>query len=684
VSYDDAIVLNCVYLIFLAGWETNATNTMSSLLLLSQQLCCDNMLKSPFVGNMKLTYTRTEAWRKIRTRLLPHNYELLVEDQPDELRLMKDENMPRLSHRSKTLNDTYSTSTYDDDSTTAMVRDSFEVEYAFHILESKNDSDSPEREMFNVRDHEDESRLHPNVDSGAVSKTLAIRRPSTKDASSSSFIQKIRPSPKDWRDVHVQTSPVLQKKILRRELEEIRAAFNFSTDMIMHGMEEESIDPTCLQEMFQLNSDCSTKAENLFENEIKDEDVDAVIRFVLPSDPCWSVQSEGNDTFQPEVPYALTENENRIQKDQLDPVGSQHDINSVLNHEPEDVDCQMVRKLCCRDSIVNEIESSLPNSTVLSKKKVKWADEAKGKTIETISTFQRLEDENCRIFVVLVNEPTKPTEFLHCEFKTQEPLKISHLLSQLPSLQLEKQRALRMQHSGDAETICNDTEAQRTEPQNSTSMPLDNDGTTGYVTLSFLGKELISILTLQDYFSPAAGDSKCLLRDGMIFYAQRESSYADKASYTKAVQHLMTNNTFRRQMSRARMAGRYIQQLKSSAELHMQENQQSNVNDSTMDTGSKVMPSILHDCQPIGQSSEVLNFVVPWVGGEKIEESLDNRIEYLADKLLLADLNPSPIYTETVDCKSTYRDSCRDEHECPVSLSIISVSGSLDLVRISF
>jgi hypothetical protein len=354
---------------------------------------------------------------------------------------------------------------------------------------------------------------------------------------------------------------------------------------------------------------------------------------------------------------------------------------------------------------------------------VRWKDEH-GQPLEDVLTIKRRQDTTCRIFIALINDSNDSFEYLHCEFQTQERLKVMDLLHQIPKLRKQKfkyqQEIMRRREELYQRNIKSTMEKQEQPvqtdpvhdpmPQISFLPKVDSD--TKYTSLCILGKELINMLSIQDYLCVGTDESKFVLRDGIIFFALQDGWCGSKELFLQKAQQTFQNVQFRRGIQRTRIAGRDLQKLKSSDEVEKERNitmQQEILESSKV---QECRNGVINRCKVTTSSKDYLD---NRQGMENII-GIDQMIDVIADNVVHEDnswshqsdsshslritnvdvdqncgvLVPIPL-NAGVHLGLQSSEQCHldedyngDDTEGPLSMSILSIScnSSLDLVRI--
>ncbi|KAL7568517.1 hypothetical protein ACA910_002636 [Epithemia clementina (nom. ined.)] len=174
------------------------------------------------------------------------------------------------------------------------------------------------------------------------------------------------------------------------------------------------------------------------------------------------------------------------------------------------------------ETLETEEESDLADNHEQSPKRersIRWADD-EGKKLVVLHEVEILPPLNVRVVILMLNPAEKIFEFVQCEFQTDERLTVSDLLVQLPFMasmeSLKKQR---------------------------------------YTALYRGEREMVNIISIQDYD----------IIEGEILVAV--SSNANPKQSIAAASALLLQRSLIRAVQKAKLSGRALQRLMSSADL---------------------------------------------------------------------------------------------------------------------
>lgn len=211
-----------------------------------------------------------------------------------------------------------------------------------------------------------------------------------------------------------------------------------------------------------------------------------------------------------------------------------------LSHSFETQDTQMEESSATSISTTASCDDD-DEITLAPTKTIRWLDQVKGGgALATVHSIEHTEAATCRIVILLnMDHGPKSTannfEFLHCEFRQDDRLRVSEALQQITRLVLGTPEApLLPQHTASSSGIM---------PQESFRP---------FTRLWFEGRELINAFALQDYF----------LEDGKsTLVAIREGSENDRDALLQQSALLLADKRMRRVIRKARIAGRSLQLL---------------------------------------------------------------------------------------------------------------------------
>lgn len=216
--------------------------------------------------------------------------------------------------------------------------------------------------------------------------------------------------------------------------------------------------------------------------------------------------------------------------------------------------------------------------------KVQWIDQVKnGQELANVHLVDRTVEATCRIVILLLmdhhqQEKYPPNniggeggavannfEFLHCEFQTDDRLRVSSALEQITEIVLGTPQSPKIDVSSAAETssllsspsplVATETPTSKRRDSSSRKNIEKRqrpDSFRPFNRLCFNGQELVNIFALQDY----------LLEDGQsILVAMREESVDNKDVLLKQSALLLADKRLRRGIRKARIAGRSLQTL---------------------------------------------------------------------------------------------------------------------------
>jgi hypothetical protein len=208
--------------------------------------------------------------------------------------------------------------------------------------------------------------------------------------------------------------------------------------------------------------------------------------------------------------------------------------------------------LCTTDDETDPSSKSASNETaneVKIRKHVQWPDEQSGGVLVTKVHALEYASElpyTCRVVILLLMDHGAQSEasnfeFLHCEFRQDDRLRVCDALPQITQLVL-----------GTAPS--DDSTSQPTEPfRPFTRLYLD-------------GRELINTLALQDYYLEDGQSTLVALREPLVSSSSKDSSYkfTDKErrdALLRQSELLLADKRLRRGIRKARIAGRSLQIL---------------------------------------------------------------------------------------------------------------------------
>lgn len=178
-------------------------------------------------------------------------------------------------------------------------------------------------------------------------------------------------------------------------------------------------------------------------------------------------------------------------------------------------------------------------------KKVRWVDETANQDLAVVHSVPHHPAVTCRIVILLIMDhgrnPSENFEFLHCEYRLDQRLKVADALSQITELVAGTKEI--PQEASDA---CIRDAAYSVKQSHRP-----------FTSLYYQGRELINVCTLQDF----------PLEDGKSILVALRKSKDDRDLLLKQAALLLSDKRLNKEIKKARISGRSLQVLLSSQEL---------------------------------------------------------------------------------------------------------------------
>ena len=214
---------------------------------------------------------------------------------------------------------------------------------------------------------------------------------------------------------------------------------------------------------------------------------------------------------------------------------------------------------------ISTMTSCEEDSSIIVPKKVRWLDEASEdqSKLATLHSFDCDPPVTCRVVILLLMnngaEANDNFEFLHCEFRLDQRLKVSDALAQITELVVGTP-----EHPGVAATAAvsrgsNSKNVAVETLSSPTSNSTDKDAAAfrPFIALYNQGRELINVCSLQDF----------PLQDGQSILVAVRKGKDDRDLLLKQSALLLSDKRLNKEIRKARISGRSLQVLLSSQEL---------------------------------------------------------------------------------------------------------------------
>jgi len=213
---------------------------------------------------------------------------------------------------------------------------------------------------------------------------------------------------------------------------------------------------------------------------------------------------------------------------------------------------------------ISTMTSCEEDSSIIVPKKVRWLDEASEdqSKLATLHSFDCDPPVTCRVVILLLMnngaEANDNFEFLHCEFRLDQRLKVSDALAQITELVVGTP-----EHPGVAATAAvsrgnnnNNVAAETSLSSASNSTDKDAAAFRPFIALYNQGRELINVCSLQDF----------PLQDGQSILVAVRKGKDDRDLLLKQSALLLSDKRLNKEIRKARISGRSLQVLLSSQE----------------------------------------------------------------------------------------------------------------------
>ena len=193
--------------------------------------------------------------------------------------------------------------------------------------------------------------------------------------------------------------------------------------------------------------------------------------------------------------------------------------------------------------------SRFSSATGATAKKVRWLDEVEQQDLVVVHSLECDAPVTCRVVILLLlnngTDANNNFEFLHCEFRLDQRLRVSDALAQITELVVGTP-----EHP--TEVSGSRVEADKKAKTSTTTCPFRP-----FTSIYYHGRELINVCCLQD--SP--------LQDGQSILVALRKGPEDRDILLKQSALLLSDRRLNKEIRKARISGRSLQVLLSSEEM---------------------------------------------------------------------------------------------------------------------